>query len=183
MRSDDVGPAAEGVWKRTRRGASAKDAELRAESLVGLGCPAIAAQKHGARGARRRSDEGVVDWAAANAELDEAGNQGLVAVAVEGDIRIWEAIGKKVSNERRRDAVRRRQSGQHRVRLQRAMRNQTSTATDGAFCYFMEHMPGGVSRDDNTGVEHNHRRIRSSVSLTISGVSGGNGFAAAPTRP
>src|SRR6266540_4911172 len=166
-----------------RVGRSTEQEEVGAQSLVGLRCPAIAAYEHLTRATSSRGDQRIVRGAATDSELNEAGNEGSVVVRVQCHVRVWEAIGKKVPHQGRGSAGGWWQSGQHRERLYRAMRDQARAAVDDAISGVMQCVPRGECRDDNAGIDHRHRRMRSSVSLTISAVSVGKVAEGTATRP
>jgi hypothetical protein len=86
--------------------ASSKQAEVDADSLICLGCPAIAAYERFARRTGSRGDESVIGCATIDAELDKAGDEGTILVSGEHDIRFGESSGKEVPHKGRCHAMR-----------------------------------------------------------------------------
>src|SRR6266540_3629467 len=80
-----------------RVGRSTEQEEVGAQSLVGLGCPAIAAYEHLTRATSSRGDQRIVRGAATDSELNEAWNEGSIVVRVQCHRRMRSSVSLTIS--------------------------------------------------------------------------------------
>lgn len=85
-----------------------------------------------------------------------------------------EAVVEELGDEFGRGTVGRRQTRQHRIRLQGAVRDQSRAFIDGDAGDLVILVPRGEARDDDARIDRGQRRVRSRADRTSSAVSTGS---------
>lgn len=154
-----------------------------AVALIDRCGPPIAADEFGIVRGSRRGHERVIGGTAA----DDSIGQRRQKVPVRGNAQTQERLGKprlqEFEDEVASRSMRGRQPGQHGIRLEGAMLDQTNVAFEGTPRRFVSLVPGRKRSNDETGVDGRQRRTRSRVSRTSAAVSVGSRASGTATRP
>jgi hypothetical protein len=125
----------------------------------------------------------IVRGAPEDPVLRQRRNEPSMLCRREHEERPWKAIREPVADGVPTCSVRRRQTREHRVSLQGAVRHEARAPLDGAASGLVTLVPRGEGRHRDARVDCNQRRIRSSVARTCSAVSLGNRCPGTATRP
>jgi len=131
----------------------------------------------------RGRDERIVSGAPADAAIRQSEHEVSIRPRPKPEIRIGEPSRQEFAHDRARRSMRRRQSGEYRVRFERTVLDQANPSVELTSRCSVIFVPRSERGDDSAGVGDSQRRIRSRVSRTSTAVSVGGASSVTATTP